>query len=180
MIEYYTLMHKGAQEEYKDNIFLNFGNELTMLLLFSSTDDGFDLSQSISINTMIGGCSQMTMAELLEDFHNEISPNCPYLLMRIDDNHIEIDHRGSVSAKIVKRGELINLSNGYFTLEDGDQICCGTSAFFKELSDTAILADAMSSISCEEWMDNMCVRISDVNQFNGDNVSAITMIVRGD
>ena len=34
MIEYYTLMHKGGQEEYEDNI--NVGTDLIMDKMFSS------------------------------------------------------------------------------------------------------------------------------------------------
>lgn len=180
MIEYYTLMHDGGQGEYRDNIFLNFSKTLTMLLLFSSKDDAFDIAHSISINGLISSCTSMTMEELCEEFHKEITPSCAYLLLRIDDQHINLERRGGVYAKIIKRGEVINLSNGFHSLEDGDQICCGTSEFFKYVSDPAVMADAMTSISSEEWMDYMCTRISDANQFEGENLSAVTMIVRED
>lgn len=180
MIEYYTLMHKGGQEEYEDNIFLNYAATLTMLILFSSKDESFDLAHSISINSLINSCSDMTMEELSEDLHKEITADSNYLLLRIDDKHIEIERRGGVYARIIKRGEVINLSNGYFSLEDGDQICCGTSTFFNYISNVALIADAMTSISSEEWMDSMCCRISDINQFSEGNISAITMIVRED
>ena len=50
--------------------------------------------------------------------------------------------------------------------------------FFKFLTKEAILADAVTSISAEEWMDFLVSRISDINMLKGDNLSAVTFIVR--
>ena len=180
MIEYYTLMHKGGQEEYRDNIYLNFSKALTMLILYSSKDESFDDVKNKKVNALIGSCSELDIETLIQKLEKEVGSNNQYLLIRIDDSHIYVKRNGSVFAKFVKKGELFNLSNGYHSLEDGDQICCGTNEFFKNLTDTAVLVDAMSSISSEEWMDFMCSRISDVNQFDEENISAVTMIVRED
>lgn len=180
MIEYYTLSHKGGQEEYRDNIFMDYAKQLTMLMLFSSKDENFTLANGISANALITGSASVSLEKLIEKIEKEIPPTCNYLLLRIDDKHTDIHRRGSVYAKIIKRGEIITLSNGFHSLEDGDQICCGTKEFFKNITDNALLADAMTSISSEEWMDYLCCRVSEATHFEGENLSAVTMIVRED
>ena len=64
-------------------------------------------------------------------------------------------------------------------LSEGDRIICATSNFYRKLTDEAILADALVSENCSEWMNYMIRRISDSCELKCGNLSAVTLIVRG-
>lgn len=189
MIEYYTLMHKGGNEEYTDNIFLNFGSSLTVLILNTSTalqqvDDDTEKLRLVE-NGKIAGSVVNSASDLpfepLRDFLNEtILPSTDHMLIRIKDDMIQVDRKGKIYAKIVKDGDLKLLPNGRFGLENEDRVVCGTGEFFKHLSNPGVLSDALISESCKEWMDNMVCRISEQNMLAEGDLTAVTFIVRGD
>ena len=57
----------------------------------------------------------------------------------------------------------------------GDRLVCATSNFYRFLTDEGILADALVSDTCSEWMNMMIRRISDQNQLKCGNLSAVTL-----
>ena len=73
---------------------------------------------------------------------------------------------------------MLGILIGLQKIDNEDRIIFATDRFFRYLNKEAILADAVTSISAEEWMDFMINRISDINMLKGDNLSAITFIVR--
>ena len=90
-------------------------------------------------------------------------------------NGVECYRRGGVFAKIIKDGQIHVLPNGFFGLNVGDSIVCATSNFYKHLTDEGILADALVSSSCNEWMNMLIRRISDQCQLKCGNLSAVTL-----
>lgn len=180
MIEYYTLMHKGSEKVYRDNFFMNFGNILTVLIVFVSKMPEVILDKSLSseLSSLISSSNDTDFPKLSLKVQNLISGQCDYLLIRLDNSKIDVFREGNLYANIIKNGELKMLANGEFSLENDDYIVCGTSAFYKNLTNPAIISDAITSVSCEEWMDNMSFRIADQTGFSGSNVTAVTFIVR--
>jgi len=61
----------------------------------------------------------------------------------------------------------------------GDKIVCATAKFYKHLTDEGILADALVSDSCSDWMYMMVRRISDQTQLKCGNLSAVTLKLNG-
>jgi len=182
MIEYYTLMHKGNAEEYTDNIFMNFDSTVTVLIIYSSKEDSpeFTEDDKSRISSMITGCRGIPFDEISKALERDIAQGIDYMLIHINDSMINIERHGSIFAGIVKNGELKRLPNGPFSIEDDDRVVCGTSEFFKYLSYPAVLSDALTAESSEEWMDNMVCRISEQNMLAEGNLTAVTLIVRKD
>ena len=79
--------------------------------------------------------------------------------------------------KIVKDGQIHVLPNGVFGLNKGDGIVCATSNFYKYLTNEGILADALVSGTCSDWMNLMVRRISDQCQLKCGNLSAVTLML---
>ncbi len=178
MIENYILMHKGGQEEYRDNIFVNYSSSLTMAILYLPSESEFSVSDEASVAALVQSSSKMSFNGLSESIYPILTDLKNYMLIRIDDKTIQIERHGKVYAYIVQNGELKMLPNGLTSLEDEDRIICCTAEFMKCLNDIAILSDAVASDSAEEWMDNLVCRISDRNRLSEGNLTAVTMIVR--
>ncbi|MBR1796912.1 MAG: hypothetical protein IJ757_02725 [Clostridiales bacterium] len=178
MIENYILMHKGGQEEYRDNIFVNYSSSLTMAMLYLPLESEFSVTDEASVAALVQGSSKMRFIDLSESIYPILTNLRNYMLIRIDDKHIEIERHGKVFAYIVQNGELKMLPNGMTSLEDGDRLICCTGEFMRCLNDIAILSDAVIADSAEEWMDNLVCRISDRNRLSEGNLTAVTMIVR--
>ena len=53
MIENYILMHKGGQEEYRDNIFVNYSSSLTMAILYLPSESEFSVSDEASVAALV-------------------------------------------------------------------------------------------------------------------------------
>ena len=104
--------------------------------------------------------------------------NAAYLVLRIEGSQIACFRRGGVSAKIVINGDLRLLPNGIFGLNTGDRILVATDNFYSSLTNEGILADALVTDSCSEWMQLLVRRISDSNQLKCGNLSAVTLLVR--
>lgn len=182
MIEYYTLMHKGSEKLYRDNIFLNFGSTITVLMLYVSknVDVVLDSNLSMKLSSAISSCSNVYFDELSRSIDELILERCDYLLLQMNDTKVEVRRNGNVYAEIVKNGELKRLPNGLFSLDDDDHIVCGTKAFFQHLTQPAVISDALTSISSEEWMDSLAFRIAEQSNFSESNITAVTFIVRKD
>ena len=178
MIENYILMHKGGQEEYRDSVFVNYSSALTMAVLYLSTESEFSVADEASVSALVQNSSKMRFTDLSESIYPILTNLKNYMLIRIDDKYINIERHGKVFAYIVQNGELKMLPNGMTSLEDGDRIICCTGEFMRCLSEIAILSDAVTADSAEEWMDNLVCRISDKNRLGDGNLTAVTMIVR--
>ena len=79
----------------------------------------------------------------------------------------------------MSKGQISLLPNGFYGLSPEDRIICATENFFDNITDEGILADALVADSCNEWMNMMIRRISDLTQLKCGNLSAVTLIVRG-
>lgn len=178
MIENYILMHKGGQEEYTDNVFVDYASALTMAILYCPPESKLPVNDEASVAALVHGSSKMRFIDLSESVYPILTELKNYMLIRVDDKKIMLERHGKVYAYIVKNGELMSLPNGQYSLENEDRIICCTCEFTKSLSDTAILSDALTCESAEEWMDNLVCRISDKNRLSEGNLTAVTMIVR--
>ena len=108
-------------------------------------------------------------------FEECLDKGSEYLILRVEQKGIECIRRGDVCAKIVRQGQINLLPNGYFGLSSDDRIICATTNFFNYISDEGILADALVSGSCSEWMHMMIRRISDQTQLKCGNISAVNL-----
>ena len=179
MIEYYQFKHNGGQESYKDGIFLSIVPHMTFLVFYGSNME----TGSSEVRKTLSSIFQGKDMELgFEELDKKISESLPsgseYMLIRISKDSIQCSRYGGVEAKIVMGGEMRQLSNGFFGLSSGDRIVLGTASFFSFLSDEAILADALVSGNCSEWMNYMVRRISDINELSCGNLTALTLILR--
>ncbi len=175
MIEYYTFKHRGADEEYKDEVFLRLVPNLTVAIFNGSKLDS-PKSQSLLFSEILSSDEGSKGIDFLNTvFEDCLDEDSEYLILRVENEGIESIRRGSVCAKIVRQGQISLLPNGYFGLSSDDRIVCATSNFFKSLSDEGILADALVADSCNEWMNMMVRRISDQTQLKCGNLSAVTL-----
>ena len=175
MIEYYTFKHRGAEEEYKDEVFLRLVPNLTVAIFNGSKIDS-PKSQSLLFSEILTSEDGSTSIDYLNSVFEEcLDEDSEYLILRVENKGIESIRRGSVCAKIVRQGQISLLPNGYFGLSSDDRIVCATSNFFKSLNDEGILADALVAGSCDDWMNMMVRRISDQTQLKCGNLSAVTL-----
>jgi len=175
LIEYYTFKHKGAADEYKDEIFLRLVPNLTVAIFNGNKLDS-PKSQSLLFSEILSSDEGNKSIDYLTSVFEEcLDKGSEYLILRVEQKGIESIRRGDVSAKIVRQGQINLLPNGYFGLSSDDRIICATSNFFKCLNDEGILADALVAGSCSEWMNMMIRRISDQSQLKCGNLSAVSL-----
>ena len=175
MIEYYTFKHRGAEEEYKDEVFLRLVPNLTVAIFNGSKIDS-PKSQSLLFSEILTSEEGSKSIDYLNSVFEEcLDEDSEYIILRVENKGIESIRRGSVCAKIVRQGQISLLPNGYFGLSSDDRIVCATSNFFKSLNDEGILADALVAGSCDDWMNMMVRRISDQTQLKCGNLSAVTL-----
>jgi len=175
LIEYYTFKHRGAADEYKDEVFLRLVPNLTVAIFNGSKLDS-PKSQSLLFSEILSSDEGNKSFDYLHKvFDDCLDDDSEFLILRVEQNGIESIRRGDVSAKIVRQGQISLLPNGYFGLSSDDRIICATSNFFKYISDEGILADALVSGSCNEWMNMMIRRISDQTQLKCGNLSAVNL-----
>lgn len=176
MIEYYTFKHRGGAEEYRDEIFLRLTPTLTVAIFSGSKLESAPKSQSLLFSEILNSEEgSKSMNELHSVFEECLDHEAEYLILRVAGTGVECVRRGDVSAKIVCNGQISLLPNGFFGLSREDWIICATSNFYKPLSDEGILADALVSSSCSDWMNMLVRRISDQNQLKCGNLSAVTL-----
>lgn len=175
MIEYYTFKHRGAADEYKDEVFLRLVPNLTVAIFNGSKLDS-PKSQSLLFSEILSSEEGRNGIDYLNQTFDEcLDKDSEYLILRVEQNGIESIRKGDVRAKIVRQGQISLLPNGYFGLSSDDRIICATDNFFKFLSNEGILADALVADSCNDWMDMMVRRISDQSQLKCGNLSAVTL-----
>ena len=175
MIEYYTFKHRGAADEYKDEVFLRLVPNLTVAIFNGNKLDS-PKSQSLLFSEILSSDEGSKDIDYLNSVFDEcLDADSEYLMLRVEQKGIESIRKGDVRAKIVRQGQISLLPNGYFGLSSDDRIICATSNFFKFLNDEGILADALVAGTCNEWMDMMVRRISDQTQLKCGNLSAVTL-----
>ncbi len=179
MIEYFTFKHSGESESYKDEVYLTVVPSVTVAVFYGSA---LRTPNKVSPEMFSGLLAEVSsdldfnrMCAVLDD---KLPGNAEYLVLRIEGSSIACFRRGGVAAKIVLNGDLKMLPNGIFGLNDGDKILVATENFYSYLSDEGILADALVTDSCSDWMNLMVRRISDVNQLKCGNLSAVTLLVK--
>ena len=161
MIETYSFSHNGGLEEYNDEVFVGFGSFTVAVVVNGMNDKEMCRRVSLAVSRV-----------LRTDFEHMSFDDITYIISKI------VKHDGGIKAFIIKDGDIKQITNGLMKISNEDRIICGTDRFFKFLTKEAILADAVTSISAEEWMDFLVSRISDINMLKGDNLSAVTFIVR--
>ena len=175
MIEYYTFKHRGAADEYKDEVFLRLVPNLTVAIFNGNKLDS-PKSQSLLFSEILSSDEgNKSIDYLTRVFEECLDKGSEYLILRVEQKGIECIRRGDVCAKIVRQGQINLLPNGYFGLSSDDRIICATTNFFNYISDEGILADALVSGSCSEWMNMMIRRISDQSQLKCGNISAVNL-----
>ncbi len=175
MIEYYTFKHRGAADEYKDEVFLRLVPNLTVAIFNGSKLDS-PKSQSLLFSEILSSEEGRNGIDYLnQTFEECLDKDSEYLILRVEQKGIESIRKGDVRAKIVRQGQISLLPNGYFGLSSDDRIICATDNFFKFLTNEGILADALVADSCNDWMDMMVRRISDQSQLKCGNLSAVTL-----
>ena len=179
MIEYFTFKHRGESDSYKDEVYLTVVPSVTVAVFYGSAmgNDQKISPEMFSILLAEVGKDQdfVRMCSVLDE---RLPGNAEYLVLRIEGDQIACFRRGGVAAKIVINGDLRILPSGVFGLNTGDRILVATENFYSYLTDEGILADALVTDSCSEWMHFLVRRISDVNQLRCGNLSAVTLLVR--
>ena len=175
MIEYFTFKHRGGADEYKDEVFLRLVPNLTVAIFNGNKLDS-PKSQSLLFSEILSSDEgNKSIDYLTRVFEECLDKGSEYLILRVEQKGIECIRRGDVCAKIVRQGQINLLPNGYFGLSSDDRIICATTNFFNYISDEGILADALVSGSCSEWMHMMIRRISDQTQLKCGNISAVNL-----
>ena len=179
MIEYFTFKHSGESDSYRDEVYLTVVPSVTVAVYYGSA---LPETSKFSPKMFSGLLAEVSKDE---DFNRmcgvldeRLLGNAEYLVLRIEGSQIACFRRGGVSAKIVINGDLRLLPNGIFGLNTGDRILVATDNFYSGLTNEGILADALVTDSCSEWMSLMVRRISDVNQLKCGNLSAVTLLVK--
>ncbi|MBO7452342.1 MAG: hypothetical protein J6U54_18590 [Clostridiales bacterium] len=179
MIETYTFTHKGGLEEYDDEVFVGFGSFTVAVVVNGNGDKDMCRRVSLAVNRILkNDFENMSFDDITYLISKLVKYGDEYTVIRITDDEIETEQHGAIKVFIVHDGDIKQITNGLSKINNEDRIICGTDRFFKYLSSDAILADALSSISAEEWMDFLISRISDRTMLKGDNLSAVTFIVR--
>lgn len=179
MIETYSFSHNGGLEEYNDEVFVGFGSFTVAVVVNGMNDKEMCRRVSLAVSRVLRtDFEHMSFDDITYIISKIVKHNDEYAIIRITDNEIETEQHGGIKAFIIKDGDIKQITNGLMKISNEDRIICGTDRFFKFLTKEAILADAVTSISAEEWMDFLVSRISDINMLKGDNLSAVTFIVR--
>ena len=185
MIEYNIFRHAGDSLTYDDEVVLAAFVSTTIGVLdgnglgndSNKIRDGFrSIIENAGYDEKADAETRFSMA--VEKTEAQMPDNAEYMIMEIDGCAVESMRHGDVYAKIVMSGEMRSLPNGKFGLSKGDRIILATSNFYRKLTDEAILADALVSENCSEWMNLMIRRISDSCELKCGNLSAVTLIVR--
>ena len=175
MIEYFTFKHRGGAYEYNDEVFLRLVPNLTVAIFNGNKLDS-PKSQSLLFSEILSSDEgNKSIDYLTRVFEECLDKGSEYLILRVEQKGIECIRRGDVCSKIVRQGQINLLPNGYFGLSSDDRIICATTNFFNYISDEGILADALVSGSCSEWMHMMIRRISDQTQLKCGNISAVNL-----
>ena len=179
MIEAYSFSHGGGLEEYNDEVFLGFG-AFTVSVIVNGNDDAECRKRESYVASKIfkTDFKRFTFDDLSYLIFRNVRRSDEYLLTGITDEKLETEIHGGIRGFIIRDGEIWNVTNGVIALENEDRILFATDRFLETLSYEAILADAVTSISAEEWLHFLVCRISDATRLKGKNLSAVAFIVR--
>lgn len=180
MIETYTFRHMGGDTKQREDIFVRFGSSMCIEILNGSLDPDFEACALDVVNLNNSFDDNSKFDDILDQIDKKVNNRTSYMILRITDNSIEVFNNSTCKAYIIKNGEIKTIPNGYNGIEDGDKIICGTENFFKTLTPEAVLIDAVSSISSEEWIDFLITRISQKTKLSQGNIAAASFIVRGE
>ena len=179
MIESFSFSHSGGLEAYNDEVFLGFGT-FTISVVVNGKDDpesckrvSDTVSKILNINF-----KRFSFDDISYLIFRNVKRSDEYILVRITDEELETEIHGGVRGYLIRGGDIVNVTNGLMALENEDRIIIGTDRFFEDLTPEAVLADAVTSFSAEEWLNFLVSRISDANQLRGKNLSAVAFIVR--
>ena len=179
MIETYTFSNNGGLPEYNDEVFVGFGSFTVAVIVNGMNNREMCRRVSLAVNRVLyNEFENMSFDDMTYLLSKIVKHNDEYAVIRITDEEIETEQHGGIRGYLVKNGEIVQITNGLQKIDNEDRIIFATDRFFRYLNKEAILADAVTSISAAEWMDFMINRISDINMLKGDNLSAITFIVR--
>lgn len=179
MIETYSFSHKGGRPEYYDKVYVSYGKYTYASIVSGNNDSESCLRVSKAIHdTFDQNIDSYSFEDVAFEISRRVRNSDDYILVKIDDESIITEQHGSVRGYIVDNGQLVSLTNGFIKLNNEDRLIIGTSRFFAHLREEMILVDSLTSLSSEEWMDFLVNRISEVNMLQGENLSAITIIVR--
>ncbi len=178
MIEYFTFKHNGESETYKDEVYLTVVPSVTVAVFYGSSKKSTSQVSPEVFSALLAEVSRDLDFARMCTIMDERLPRSEFLVLRIEGHHIACFRKGGVKAKIVINGDLKLLPNGIFGLNDGDRILVATDNFYSHLTNEGILADALVTDSCSEWMNLLVRRISDANQLKCGNLSAVTLLVR--
>ena len=179
MIEYFTFKHSGDSDSYNDEVYLTLLPYVTVAVFYGSVQRNHStLSPELFSGLLAEVSPEKDFNKMCRILDEKLPGNAEYLVLRIEGSSIACFRRGGVAAKIVLNGDLRLLPNGIFGLNDGDRILVATDNFYSSLTDEGILADALVTDSCSDWMNLMVRRISDINQLKCGNLSAVTLLVR--
>ena len=176
MIEYYTFKHRGYSLEYRDEVFLRLVPSITVALFDGNKLESAPKSQSLLFSEILSSEEgRKNLTDLNDIFEECLDEKSEYFILRVVNNGIECIRKGGVCAKIVSKGQITLLPNGFYCLDSDDRVICATDNFFKHISEEGILADALVADSCSEWMNMLVRRISDQTQLKCGNLSAVTL-----
>lgn len=179
MIEYFTFKHSGESDTYKDEVYLTVVPSTTVAVFYGSAmRNDSKVSPEMFSGLLAEVSPDLDFNRMCSVLDERLPGNAEFLVLRIEANHIACFRKGGVAAKIVIDGDLRMLPNGIFGLNEGDRILVATDNFYSYLTDEGILADALVTDSCSEWMNLLVRRISDVNQLKCGNLAAVTLLVR--
>ena len=179
MIETFSFSHPGGLENYLDKVYVSYGKNTFATIVNGNNDEESCLRLSKAIHaTFENNVDNISFENVSSEISKHVRSVDEYLLVRINDNSIVTEQHGGVRGYLVRDGNIVRLTNGLITLVNEDRVLLSTDRFLLKLSEEMILVDALTSLSAEEWMDFLVNRISEENMLVGENLSAVTIIVR--
>ena len=179
MIDYACFKHKGNAENYYDEVFVSELPFFTAAVFCGKEEYINTLSCAFVLSEVLKDSKEGDQFETIcAALDEKIPEDIEYLVLRIDDS-LKVDslRRGQVLACIANNGEMMTLPNGIYGLKEGDMIVCSVKNFYSNLTNEGMLADALISSDCNEWMDYMVSRVSDKTELLCGNLSAVCIKV---
>lgn len=183
MLETYSFMHPGNKPEYIDSITVGYAGYTMCGMVDGRVNSAkAPLISSAIKNIMKSAVDGSDFASVLDSINEEVyqiaKKDASYMIIRLSDNDVEINKYGDFNCYLIRNGEILDIPNGKLSLLDDDRMLFCTSTFMTFLNREAILADSLTSISSEEWIQYLVARISDANMLMCDNLTALAIIVR--
>lgn len=179
MIETYSFSHSGGLPEYLDKVYVSYG-KYTYAIIVNGMNDSESCNRVAKAihDTFDNNVDNFTFSDISSEINSKIRSSDEYLMVRVNDEAIITEQHGRTKGYLIHEGNIVRLTNGLIKLSNEDRLIIGTERFFSTLTDEMILVDSLTSLSAEEWMDFLLCRISEINMLGGENLSAVTIIVR--